>query len=349
MSDPREWTIDDLREHLVAAVQLELTTIPPYLTALYSLHPGTNLEAELVIRSVVVEEMLHMTLAANVLNAVGGRPAFTGADAPRYPARLPYHDPPTFEVPLAPFSHDALATFLAIENPTGPAPVAPAEASPDAWVPHATMLADRHGYPTIGAFYAATETGLRALDARGDLFTGDPSRQVSPDAYYASGGQIIEVRSLGDALAALEEIVEQGEGELTLPPVDEKFDPDRDLAHYYRFNQLHCGRRYRADDTPNEPTGPRIDLDYTAVYPMSPDLDPKRVRPHLRAHLSAFDAAYTVLLDQLHVALDGNPDTLTSAVVGMLSLKQLAVNLLRIPLHDGSGRHAGPLFVTSDN
>jgi hypothetical protein len=53
-----------LKELLQAAVTLELSTIPPYLCALYSMHPKGNDEAKLVIRSVVVEEMLHMVLAA---------------------------------------------------------------------------------------------------------------------------------------------------------------------------------------------------------------------------------------------------------------------------------------------
>src|SRR5947209_2813813 len=78
-----------LNELLQAGVELELSTIPPYLCALYSIRPGGNEEAKLVIRSVVVEEMLHMVLAANVLNAVGGEPRVTGENAPRYPHELP--------------------------------------------------------------------------------------------------------------------------------------------------------------------------------------------------------------------------------------------------------------------
>ena len=71
-------------------MQLEHATIPPYLTALYSIHPGTNADAAHVIRVVAVEEMLHLTLAANVLNAVGGTPDLTAPDfVPTYPAHLP--------------------------------------------------------------------------------------------------------------------------------------------------------------------------------------------------------------------------------------------------------------------
>ena len=60
-----------LHELLQAAVELAAPVIPPYLCALYSMHPTGNERAKLIIRSVVVEEMLHMILAANVLNAVG--------------------------------------------------------------------------------------------------------------------------------------------------------------------------------------------------------------------------------------------------------------------------------------
>ena len=40
------------------------------MTALYSIKPGTNLDAVAVLRSVVVEEMLHITLVANLMNAI---------------------------------------------------------------------------------------------------------------------------------------------------------------------------------------------------------------------------------------------------------------------------------------
>ena len=60
-------TLDDLREHLQWALELEHATLPPYLCALYSIKPGTNTEASHAIASVCYEEMLHMTLAANLL------------------------------------------------------------------------------------------------------------------------------------------------------------------------------------------------------------------------------------------------------------------------------------------
>ena len=53
---------------------------------------GATLEAADVIRSVVMEEMLHMALAANVLNAIGGSPSLTTRVRPAVPGHLPYSD-----------------------------------------------------------------------------------------------------------------------------------------------------------------------------------------------------------------------------------------------------------------
>jgi len=77
-------------------------------------------EASEVVASVLVEEMLHMTLTANLLNAVGGHPQL---DSPRmlpgYPRCLPHGDC-SFEVPLLRFSREALDVFLKIECPEAP-------------------------------------------------------------------------------------------------------------------------------------------------------------------------------------------------------------------------------------
>jgi Ferritin-like len=117
-------SLESLREHLQWAIELEHATIPPYLCALYSMDPGCNLEAAELVSSVLFEEMLHMTLAANLLNAVGGRPRI---DIPRmlpgYPRPLPHGDR-SFEIPLLRFSPEALQIFLRIEQPSpiGPRP-----------------------------------------------------------------------------------------------------------------------------------------------------------------------------------------------------------------------------------
>src|SRR5665213_2756788 len=53
-------TIGELRSAFQTAIELEHSTIPPYLVALYSIKDGTNQVATQIIRSVVIEEMLHM-------------------------------------------------------------------------------------------------------------------------------------------------------------------------------------------------------------------------------------------------------------------------------------------------
>src|SRR5258705_12178811 len=84
-------SLKSLREHLQWAIELEHSTIPPYLCALYSIEQDHNLEAVEVISSVLVEEMLHTTLAANLLNAVGGQPQLDNQKMlPGYPRPLPH-------------------------------------------------------------------------------------------------------------------------------------------------------------------------------------------------------------------------------------------------------------------
>jgi Ferritin-like len=345
---PDSWTIDDLHEHLQAAVELELLVIPPYLCALYSLHPGTNEEAALIIRSVVVEEMLHMILAANVLNAVGGTPEIAGGDwVPRYPTKIPYHRG-VFEVGLWPFGDRALDTFLTIENPSYLL-AKPPEASADAATPRLMTLGrNGAGYRTIGEFYDAIADGLCSLVERlGEkaVFTGEAGRQVGPEHYYASGGRAIRVGNRETALEAIREVVEQGEGEVTVPPSGEKFDPDRDLAHFYRFNELRRGRRYRVDDLPENPTGEPVVLDLKAVYPMKPNLRVSDIRtPELRQMAEAFNVIWSGLLGQIETALTGSPDELRNAVGTMFELKYAACELLRIPLPGEARYNAGPTF-----
>ncbi len=67
-------SLHSLRAHLQTAIEIEWSTIPPYLCALWSLGDEHNRPAATCIRDVVMEEMLHLTLAANVLNALGGEP-----------------------------------------------------------------------------------------------------------------------------------------------------------------------------------------------------------------------------------------------------------------------------------
>jgi ferritin-like protein len=330
-------TIDELRQHLQWAIQLEHSTLPPYLCALYSIHPGTNEDAAEVIQSVFVEEMLHMLLAANLLNAVGGTPAIDRPDfIPRYPAYLP-HSADAFLVPLARFAPDTIETFMRIERPAA----SDAEPEPER-------------YDTIGQFYEAIEAGLRALCARlgeAAVFSGDPARQVTPDDFdYGGSGQIVPVYDLASALWAVDEIEEQGEGLKHAAIWDgdrDMFHPDREaVAHHFRYQQILAGRAYSRGDTPQSgPTGDIVAVDWNAVYPMraNPRSDDYPADSPVRAKMAEFNHTYSDLLRGLQRALDGDPTHLSSLVDVMFDLKRLAEELMQMPSGDGV-TNAGPPF-----
>ena len=335
-------TLDRLQSLLEAAVKLELATIPPYLCALYSIQPGTNVEATMVIRSVVVEEMLHMILAGNVLNAVGGRPQVSGPDhAPHYPHELP----DGVILDLLPFSLASLESFLQVENPSYKAETAVADhvrsRRSRLHSSHAIQLPERPS--TIGAFYAEIESGLRQLTAEvGEmaLFSGDPSRQITSEYYYASGGEPVVVTDLDSACRALQEVVEQGEGDLT-----SSFDADEDLAHYYRFEQLKYGRSYQPGDGIGIPTGQPLEVDFDAAYPMLPNpRADEYTDPDLRAAADVANQEWSLLLVQIDQAFDGEPAALIPAVHTMFRLRDAMLILLANPLPGHGSYHAGPTF-----
>ena len=335
-SSGRIATLEGLREHLQWAIELEHFTIPPYLCALYSLDASRNPGATEVVGSVFVEEMLHMTLAANLLNAVGGYPRLDAPQMlPPYPGCLPHGDR-SFEVSLVRFDLDALEVFLRIEQP------APAGASPES-----------DDYETIGQFYEAIERGLRELCAHlgeARVFCGDPARQVS-EAPFPGGGRIIAIDSLTTALAALEEIVGQGEGADPLEVWDgnvrDVFHPEREqVAHYYRFQALKLGRCYRRGDTPlSGPTGDPISIDWNGVRPMrsNPRTSDHAPGSPIRTAQEEFNHAYCALLRLLEQVFNGSPQMLTTTIGAMYGLKARAQALMQMPTEDGIGT-AGPTF-----
>ncbi|WP_280419910.1 ferritin-like domain-containing protein [Nocardia carnea] len=329
-------TLDDLRRHLQWAIELEHATIPPYMCALYSLDPSRNAEAVQVIGSVLVEEMLHLALAANLLNAVGGKPVLDAPELlPPYPHSLPHGDR-SIQLDLLPFGPEAIELLLSIEEP----------ASADA-------PAEYDGYHTIGQFYAAIEVGLRTLaDTLGEevVFCGDPARQLNEVHFSSGGGQMIPVHDLKSALAALAEIVTQGEGAAKTEVWDgdkDVFHPDRDqVAHYYRIVELKEGRRFRAGDTPQSgPTGDPIRVDSDGILPMRPN---QRTTDYpedseIRRAQEEFNNSYCLLLYLLEDTFNGSPSEIKETFGVMYALKSQAQALMKMPSGVGPTT-AGPTF-----
>ncbi|MGA5130763.1 ferritin-like protein [Streptomyces blastmyceticus] len=339
----------DLHLFLQAALALEHLTIPPYLTAMYTLHPGANRPAFYAVRAVVLEEMLHMALVANVLNAVDGRPRVAHSRfVTGYPARLPYSKD-RFPVALRHFGVAALETFLHIERPEY-------VAEP----PGHPSVADDDGWTSIGQFYNTIGAGLVRLAeelGEAELFRGDPRLQVGPEHFYNSGGEIFRVADLSSALEALRVITEQGEGvDHTVYNTDDRiFGEVREPAHYFRFDEILRQRKYGPYDTPaSGPTGAALDVDWAAAYPIDPEAKVADfpAGSEVRRAADRFNEGYARLLCVLEDAFTGEPETLGRAVPGMLALRELAERLSRNPHPDPArrqrGLHASATYEVTD-
>lgn len=323
-------TIEELRKYLQAAIEVEHLTIPVYMTGMYTIHPGTNSEAYYVIRSVLLEEMLHMTLAANLLNAVGGTPRVAHPEfIGEYPVRLPMSSQDLPEIGLRHFSPEALRTFLAIEEPRSFHTEAPMGS----------------GWTSIGQFYGAIAQGLFGLVERhGEthVFTGDESRQVGPEHFYNSGGEAFKITDWETALKAIEVISEQGEGALDSiwDSDDVFFGQESQPAHYFRFNEIMMGHRYTLADRPTDPpSGPSMAVDWKGAYPIKGDskvADYERYKDKSAVYDKAveFNQTYALLLCALQKALDGEPSTMGLAVPFMLEMRDRAEQLYRNPHPD---------------
>ncbi|MEU4212333.1 ferritin-like protein [Streptomyces sp. NPDC026206] len=340
----------DLQLFLQAALTLEHLTIPPYLTAMYSMRPGTNRPAFYAIRGVVLEEMLHMTLVANLLNAVGGTPLVANSRfVTGYPALLPFsRDRVT--VALRHFGVKALETFLRIEQPeylSGPPH-------------HPSAAGDAEGWTSVGQFYDTIREGVLRLSAQlGEqrLFSGDPARQVGPEHFYNSGGEVFAVTGLASALKTLKVITDQGEGVSmsVFDSDDQVFGEAREPAHYFRFNELLQQRAYGPHDTPaTGPTGPVVDVTWRDVHP----IDPGAKATHyprgsaVRRAAEEFNEVYAQLLCLLEDAFTGAPAGIGAAAPVMLRLRGLAERLYRNPHPDPAqrarGLYAAPTYEVTD-
>jgi hypothetical protein len=271
----------------------------------------------------VVEEMLHMALACNLLNAVGGSPQIdSAAFVPNYPARLPGGLRPDLTVSLKRASIEHIRdVFMAIEEP---------ETFSDGVKEHKL---------TVGWFYSQIQTGLEALFAQGPLFV-ESSPQLTK---WRGPGQVFPVLDLESANAAIKVIVEQGEG---APPFDAG-EGGAELAHFYKFEQIVQGRSlepksggygYTGAPVPFEPEGvwPMVDHPNTAALPEG---------SLVRKLSEQFDEQYRLLLRLLQRAFTSHPDDyIDESIEMMFSMEVAAKGLMQMPIGPGATLTAGPSF-----
>lgn len=321
----------DLRRLLQPAIELEHATLPPYLTALMSLKPEANSEVREILRTIVIEEMLHMCIAANVLNALGGAPKIDNPRfIPSYPGPLPMCVADGLTISLAAFSPTvAQDVFMAIEEPEDPIEF---KLSGDHEPPPEKM--------TIGLFYAGI---IEKLIDLGDPLPGEPSRQVTYPEFFGSS-ELQPIETVADAVAGLELIVAQGEGSSTSP-----LDPEGDLAHYFRFQELAVGRRLIRDTSAPHGysfSGPAIDFHPGGVWPLQVDtrLDEVPAGTEQRQLAERFSRAYSRLLRGLHRTFNGEPAYIQETLSLMYDIKLVGERLVSLPFPGRPGVNVGPPF-----
>ena len=314
------------------AIELEHATIPPYLTAMFSLKPGAEKETWAIIHSIVIEEMMHMTIAANILNALGGKPDINHpAFVPNYPTALPMGIGTGLIVSLAKYSRDQVKNvFMEIEEPENPInfPVKMSlmESAPD--------------YHTIGEFYEALKEKIDKIAP--DELPGDPKLQVvSP--YYPSD-LLFPVLTKQNAMDAIDIIVEQGEGTETLP-----IDPEGEVAHYYKFEELYIGKRLVVDPSVKEGysfSGADIPFDPDNVLPIFADTKSYMFAngSEERRRCDEFNHSYQLLLNALHSTFNGFPDTLGDAIGIMIDVKLRGEKICAMPFPGKPNTTLGPPF-----
>lgn len=314
-----------IRDHLISmlsvAVQLEFSTIPIYLCALWSIKNELHPVAQ-SIREIIQEEMLHMGLTCNMLAAIGGHPSIV-AWAPRYPTGLPAGIHPGLEVRLQGLNDNSLDDFLRIESPAELSKLVDCESGDPNWT----------GAETIGEFYGAIVHAFQHYDGAFDV-----SRQISASLVW----QVIASRQ--DAISAIRLITKQGEG--AHGPID---SAKGDYAHYYRFLEIRKRKKLVPGRNPDRPD---VEFIWKGEFPMPlvHNMGPVPLggfqdvtAPRVRQLLFDFDHVYTDVLTLLERAWQlpaDNPNALTGqgslihAIARMFDLQIPAKQLMEIPRPD---------------
>ena len=321
-------TLDDALELLQMAIELEFSTLPPYLYALYSIKPGSNAEASGRIRAVAMQEMVHMCLACNILNALGKTPALT---APVYPGPLPGGISGGGKEPLIvhlyPFSKELMAQAMAIEEPEG----GPID------IPHEMLTAAAPTFMTIGQFYNHLDSFLATLPPA----QWKAGRNQIDDRQFLQG-EIFAVNNYTQAHVAIQQIVSEGEGSKESP-----LDFAGEVSHYYRFAEIFYDQVLTKANNPKGYVWKgTLGVDWNAVYPAIADPgshDFSRDPPAARAAQDGCDEAYTRLVQELQRTVGGEGGRLGNAVRAMFDLRMAARHALTVPLATPT-EVAGPSF-----
>lgn len=312
--------MDWLMEALQAAVELEFFTLPPYLTAMWSIKDETHYAAQ-TIREVVYEEMQHMALACNMLVAVGGTPRINRSlSIPQYPRPLPGGVKPDLIVELSGLSAETLKTFMLVEEPKE---ILQFEEGFEGF---------RETFPRIGAFYEAVQETFDQLQP-----------PLCVDRQIAGPLAPLIIANQKDVKTAIDLIRRQGEGS-GVSPADES---PQDLAHFYRFQEIEKLKKLEYNVVTKKYRWGKA-FSFPDVYPVASvpagGYRYEEVAVAVGEPLQQFDNAYTNMLDELQLAWERDGQAaLWRAVEHMFSLKSAARLVMAMPI-PGTQKNYAPNF-----
>jgi CDGSH-type Zn-finger protein/uncharacterized Fe-S cluster protein YjdI len=338
---------------LTEASEIEHNLMCCYLYAAWSLKTEEDDGLEEILRQeimrwqrliieVAIDEMTHLSLVANLMNAVGGTAYL---NRPNFPIASGYH-PAGLQVRLAPFNRDTLQHFIHLERPEGddePDGATFATVSTYERALHGLrLMPSAQDFDTVGHLYRSVQKGLVYLsEALGEtnLFCGDRALQVGSDIVSLNG--LVSVTDLGSALEAVETIVEQGEGASVAS----------ERGHFQRFISVRDAYdRLLAEDPAFEPAHK---VAHNPVMRRPPDPTGRVWIQHAepRGVLDLANALYNHLLRllaQSFAATDTSEKRhlINAAIDMMAALDPLARELARLEANDLDGCHAGISFAT---
>lgn len=333
----RDETIDtreELGKILQSALELEFSTIPPYLSAAYSLNKYSNRSIRDLIVRIAKEEMLHMTVVANLMNAIGIPPQLTNPEfIPEYPYTPSMLDMPGFQLHVESFSRDLEKSkqyvrdfFMKIEEPEDPQEYPIERAAPE------DILEVAAKPKTIGLFYESIIKIIRD-DRIPGLFDGAKANEwrqvvVQPKTtdpgivypnfkplnvegttkdYPLQPGYDLKIIDKQTAIKFLRWVVDEGEG-TTKDPIDE----ENLAAHYYRFESIVNGKYLIVDQDYEEGyayagTELIFNTSESGIWEFD-KTDPKEsdYSGDLYDAVHEFDVAYSEMLRYLNAAFNAN-------------------------------------------
>ena len=345
---------EDLLYLLNQAAELEHGLACSYLFAAFSLKNSaeegltgnavpTVQNWKRVLRGIAIEEMGHLGVVSNLLASIGGAPHLS---RPNFPQPTSYYLP-DYSLSLQPFSESTLEHFIYVERPAGHhvEQVLKPLANEPLQIPTKNDIGPNpEPFETVAAFYEAIESLLVELaDRLGQekLFVG--RKEARTTAKHLTFGDFPPITDLSTALAAINSVIEEGEGDRG----------DREDSHYGRFRRIQEEyRELKAADSSFIPSLPVLENPFPRTPPLVAGAVNVLTNPGAAEASDLFDATYSLMLQVLgrYFASGEESDEEMERLAGIAIetmgavLSPLGELLCRLPAHETGVERSGPSF-----